>query len=126
MLAPDVYEAVMSALRVFNPALADIAKQTQHDVFPVANLNLRDWPDITFLLADKDNNPVPLSCSPTTYWQFDAPEAGQAIFQILNSNGVQSILGLPLLNNYYTVFDRENDPYGRVRFAKISSPGILV
>jgi Eukaryotic aspartyl protease len=126
MLAPDVYEAVMSSLRDFNPALADIATEAQQDVIPAANLNPGDWPDITFMLADKDDNPVPLSCSPRTYWQFDAPEAGQAIFQILNSNGVQSILGLPLLNNYYTVFDREDDPYGRVRFAKISRPGILV
>lgn len=126
MLAPDVYDAVMSSLRAFNPALANIATQAQQNVIPVANLNLGDWPDITFLLADKNNNPVPLSCSPATYWQFDAPQAGQAIFQMLNSNGVQSILGLPLLNNYYTVFDRENDPYGIVRFAKISPPGILV
>jgi hypothetical protein len=32
----------------------------------------------------------------------------------------QSILGLPLMNNYYTVFDRSLDAYGTVRFAAIS------
>jgi hypothetical protein len=31
----------------------------------------------------------------------------------------QSILGLPLMNNYYTVFDRSLDPGGVIRFAAI-------
>jgi len=31
----------------------------------------------------------------------------------------QSILGLPLLNNYYTVFDRSAHSHGVVRFAPI-------
>ena len=29
----------------------------------------------------------------------------------------QSILGLPLMNNYYTVFDRSQDAYGIILFA---------
>ena len=60
-----------------------------------------------------------LSCSPQTYWQTDAGTPGQAIFQISNSQMPQSILGLPLMNNYYTVFDRTQDPYGAIGFAPI-------
>ena len=42
-------------------------------------------------------------------------------FQINNGGTLpQSILGLPLFNNYYTVFDRTQDPYGAVRFAPIA------
>ena len=32
-----------------------------------------------------------------------------------------SILGLPLFNNYYTVFDRTQNPYGAIRFAPIAN-----
>jgi hypothetical protein len=35
----------------------------------------------------------------------------------------QSILGLPLMNNYYTLFDRSVDPSGVIRFATIK-PGV--
>ena len=126
MLAPDVYDAIMSSLRNISQAMYDTAQEAQEHAVDAARVERYNWPDITFLLADKNNQPVPLTCPATSYWQRDTPKAGQAIFQIFNSNGVQSILGLPLLNNYYTVFDREDDPYGRVRFAKISPPGILV
>lgn len=42
----------------------------------------------------------------------------------LQNNMVQSILGLPLLNNYFTVFDRSVDNYGAVRFAPIAQPQV--
>lgn len=64
---------------------------------------------------------VTLTCAPSTYWQTDAPQPGLAMFQINNGGTFpQSILGLPLFNNYYTVFDRTQDPYGAVRFAPIA------
>ena len=122
VLAPDVYAAIMSSLQKVNPAFAEIAQEAQQHVIPTADLTLGEWPDITFILADKNNGPVPLTCAPSSYWQLDTPQAGQATFQISNSNGVQSILGLPLLNNYYTVFDRQQNPYGAVRFAEIVPP----
>jgi len=34
-----------------------------------------------------------------------------------NGSMPQSILGLPLMNNYYTVFDRSQDAYGIILFA---------
>jgi hypothetical protein len=33
-----------------------------------------------------------------------------------------SILGLPLFNNYYTVFDRTQNLYGTINFAPIATP----
>ncbi len=123
VLAPDVYTAIMSSLHDVNPALTDTVKEAQQHVIPANSLNLDDWPDITFILAGKDGGPpVPLTCAASNYWQLDTPGAGQATFQISNSNGAQSILGLPLLNSYYTVFDRQSNPYGVVRFAKIAPP----
>jgi hypothetical protein len=67
---------------------------------------------------------VTLTVSPETYWQVDFPAAGQATFKIrgpLAAAG-QSNLGLPLLNNYYTIFDRSDGAQGVVRFAPIKAP----
>jgi hypothetical protein len=122
-LASDVYQAILLSLQQVNPAFTQIVQQAQqqHSV-PAADLNLAQWPDITFILAGTNGGQALLTCTPSSYWQLDSPEAGQATFKINNSNGVQSILGLPLLNNYYTVFDRTQNPYGVVRFANIVPP----
>jgi aspartyl protease len=122
-LASDVYQAVLSSLQQVNPAFILTVQQAQkqHSV-PADDLNLAQWPDITFTLAGTNNGKVALTCAPSTYWQVDSLAAGQATFQIKNSNGMQSILGLPLLNNYFTVFDRTQNPYGVVRFANIVPP----
>ena len=58
-----------------------------------------------------------LTVTAADYWQFDSFRAGNATFAIDNGGGVQSILGLPLFNPYYVVFDRANKPNGRIRFA---------
>ena len=122
-LASDVYQAVLSSLQQANPAFTQILQQAQHlQPVPTDDLNLAQWPDITFILAGANGGQVALTCAPSSYWQLDSFQAGQATFQILNSNGVQSILGLPLLNNYFTVFDRTQNPYGVVRFATIVPP----
>jgi hypothetical protein len=122
VLASDVYSAIISSLTELNAGFAQAVQQsTQAQQIPASNLNLADWPDITFVLEGENGQPTSLTCAPSTYWQVDAPAAGQAMFQIYNSGGVQSILGLPLLNNYYTVFDRTQDPYGAIRFAPIAT-----
>lgn len=125
-LAGDVYQAILSGLTQLNPsfrqAIAEYssAASRQQGVATSA-LNLGQWPNIYFTLSGENGEDVKLTCSPQTYWQVDFPRAGQAAFQI---NGPldpanQSILGLPLLNNYYTVFDRSLDSKGIVRFAPI-------
>ena len=123
LLAPDVYAAIISSLNEVNPEFAQMAQQAAKErVVPTSSLHLDKWPDITFIMKGKNGGQEFLTCTPLTYWQIDAPEAGQATLQIYNSTGVQSVLGLPLLNNYFTVFDRTQDPYGVVRFAPIAAP----
>ena len=51
---------------------------------------------------------------------------GQAYFQIIvplqGDDENWSVLGLPLLNNYYTIFDRSLSTNGVIRFAPIKPP----
>jgi hypothetical protein len=122
-LASDVYQAIFSSLQQVNPAFAQIVQQAgPQQPIPADDLNLAQWPDIMFILNDVNGGKATLTCTASNYWQLDSPEAGQAMFQIENSHGVQSVLGLPLLKNYYTVFDRTQNPYGMVRFAKNVPP----
>jgi hypothetical protein len=91
---------------------------------PTSSLNLAQWPNIYFTLEGENGQNVELACTPQTYWQTDFPEAGRAVFQISGPLDAanQSILGLPLLNNYYTVFDRTQGVNGVIKFAKIKPP----
>ncbi len=83
-------------------------------------VTVEEWPDLILQFADHDQQPVTLRCRPETYWQDHAPEHGQISFKLLSQiQGWpdQSIIGLPLLNNYYVLFDRELDQTGAVCFA---------
>jgi hypothetical protein len=125
-LAQDVFQAILQGLQQRNPAFVqaiETAANTRGGV-PVASLNLAQWPNIYFTLEGESGQDVELACTPQTYWQEDFPAAGQAVFQISGplDHANQSILGLPLMNNYYTVFDRTQDVNGVIRFAKINSP----
>jgi hypothetical protein len=123
VLAPDAYQAVISGLRSLGTDFAALVDgATAHGAVPQSGLTLSDWPDIGFVLQGADGNDVTLTCAPATYWQTDAPKAGSAMFQINNGgNFPVSILGLPLFNNYYTVFDRTQNPYGTINFAPIAT-----
>ena len=124
VLAPDVYQAVISGLGNLSADFATLVSEaTSKGAIPQSSLNLSNWPDISFVMQGADGNDATLTCAPTTYWQTDAPQAGYATFQINNGgNFPMSILGLPLFNNYYTVFDRTQNPYGIINFAPIATP----
>ena len=125
VLVDDVFSAIMDSLKNINPQLAQIADEAgQSDTgIPAGQVNLADWPAITFVLAGEQGEDIPLTCAPETYWQTDAPSKGSAVFQIFPAGQLpQSILGLPLMNNYYTVFDRSVDTSGVIRFAAIQPP----
>jgi hypothetical protein len=122
LLASDVYAAIFSSLGKINPGFTSTIQEAQNNAIAVAELNIGDWPDIKFILTGPGGGQATVTCTPSSYWQVDAPQAGRATFKIINSNGSQSILGLPLLNNYYTVFDRTQHPYGTIRFAAIIPP----
>jgi hypothetical protein len=86
-----------------------------------SSLNLADWPPITFVMQGSAGD-VKLTVAPQDYWQTDAPEKGYASAVIFSDNGQlkgQSILGLPLLNGYFTIFDRSVDQgLGVIQFAQ--------
>lgn len=123
-LAKDVYDAIISGLSAENAAFAQLMANgvPAKGGIPMSELDLSKWPDIYFILTGINGGTVKLSCSPSTYWQVNFPQAGKAVFQISGPVGQanQSILGLPLMNNYYTIFDRSTDKNGIVRFAPIN------
>ncbi len=78
----------------------------------MSKLDLAAWPTITFVLEGALGKDVSLEVAPNTYWQTDAPKQGRATAVMYGDSGQgggQSILGLPLMNNYFTVFDRSVD-----------------
>lgn len=126
-LAQDVYQAILQGLQQKNPAFAQAIKagaNVGQGGVSAASLNLAQWPNIYFTLEGQNGQDVELACTPQTYWQIDFPAAGRAVFQISGplDQANQSILGLPLLNNYYSVFDRTQDINGVIKFAKIKPP----
>jgi len=90
---------------------------------PMTGLHLASWPNLTFVLEGDTGADVHLTVTPDTYWQANAPERGHAIAPLFGDQGQlrgQSILGLPLLNNYFTIFDRSVDRgVGAIKFAAI-------
>jgi len=85
-------------------------------------INLSQWPDLKFTLQGASGSPATLTVPPGDYWQFDASRKGIALANVFGDGGElggMSILGLPLLNAYYTVFDRTlGGGRGVISFAK--------
>ena len=126
-LAKDVYLAILQGLQQSNPAFLqaiETANKHQTTGIPTGSLNLDQWPNIYFTFEGENGQGVELACTPQTYWQTDFPSAGHAVFQISGplDRANRSIFGLPLMNNYYTVFDRTQNVNGVILFAKIKPP----
>jgi hypothetical protein len=74
---------------------------------------------LTFVLQG-DPGDVKLLVKPENYWQMDAGQAGVVQSGLWLGSGAQSILGLPLMNGYFTIFDcSANHGLGVVKFAAI-------
>jgi hypothetical protein len=99
----------------------DLTQAMRAGYMNMSSLKLTDWPSITFVLQGSSGD-VKLAVSPENYWQTDAPEKGYASAAIFSDNGQlngQSILGLPLMNGYLTIFDRSVDKgLGVIKFAQ--------
>ena len=121
VLAPDVFATVLDGLKTVNSQFPRLLQSTEP--VPMAQINLAAWPDIVFVLEGQTGD-VALQVTPGTYWQLDSPSpnvASPVVSGLSAQNPNQSILGLPLLNNYYTVFDRSAGN-GLIRFATIKAP----
>ena len=83
------------------------------------DLNLGSWPTLTFVMQG-DAGDVSLQVPPSNYWQVDTEQAGAALAAITSGEDGLVILGLPLMNGYFTVFDGEADGgKGVVAFAAL-------
>jgi hypothetical protein len=121
VLAADVFAAILDGLQAVNPTFAQLLQSTQP--VPVSQLTLAAWPDIVLVLEGQAGD-VALTITPQTYWQVDSPSpnvASPVVSGMSTQDPNQSILGLPLMNNYYTVFDRSTGN-GIIRFAPIKLP----
>jgi hypothetical protein len=128
-LAYDVFQSVIANLESLNPTFGSLIRldASTNDGVPMEHVHLSKWPDIHFFLTGADGKPVRLTCTPSTYWQTNYPTPGYATFQIEQettaSQASQSLLGLPLFNNYYAVFDRSGGKgKGVIGFAAIVRP----
>jgi Eukaryotic aspartyl protease len=124
VLAQSVYNAVLTAFGKINPDLAAALTRFSIQSGQLADqsqIDLGVWPDLLLTLQGADGSPVVLAVTPSNYWQFDVTQKGLAIVNIYSeagSLGGQSILGLPLFNSYYVVFDRTAaSGHGVIRFA---------
>jgi hypothetical protein len=114
--APDMLQALMSKFSA--PQQALLNRSLAGGAVSVADLNLATWPDIVFILQGDAGADVRLTVKASDYWQVNAPQAGQATAAISAGIAGMNILGLPLMNGYFTVFDRSADGGGGViRFA---------
>jgi Eukaryotic aspartyl protease len=120
-LATDVWKSVLAGFEAIDPGFVTLIQQAAATGIGNASIQLAKWPDVDLLLSGSNGEDVRLRVAPQTYWQFDAISPGQAVFAMQNGSLPQSILGLPLMNNYYTVFDRSQDAYGIIRFAAIKT-----
>jgi hypothetical protein len=115
---------MIGAFRALNPAFASALIDCSIQGNRGANqsqIHLAAWPDLKLTLQGTHGSPVFLKISPQNYWQFDAIEKGLAVANLCGDGGAlagQSILGLPLLNGYFTVFDRTAaNGHGVINFA---------
>jgi hypothetical protein len=85
-------------------------------------INLANWPNLNLTFEGANGSPVTLTITPGNYWQFDAIQQGMAIANMYGDGGQmggQSILGLPLFNGYFVVFDRTAlNGHGVINFAQ--------
>ena len=112
-------QLLKALLSKFSTAQHALLTQSIADNKPVsvASLDLSTWPTLTFVMQG-DAGDVKLEVVPSDYWQVNAPEVGAAMAAITPGEAGLAILGLPLMNGYFTIFDGEADNgRGVVKFA---------
>ena len=115
-LSPQILKALISR---FTPAQQAQLNQSinEQQLISVADLNLASWPTLTFILQG-DTADVSLKVAPGDYWQVNTQRVGAAMSAITKGDPGLVILGLPLMNGYFTIFDGEADNgRGVIKFA---------
>ena len=92
---------------------------------PLPPENYKDFkklPNITFTLEGLSGS-VELEMTPETYFQPNSGKCGHTANLLKNTTQGPNILGLPLMNNYFSVFDRAaNNGQGVIKFSPIKYP----
>jgi hypothetical protein len=115
-LPQSLLKAIFSKFGASQQQLLNTSVFAQH-IVPTSSLQLAEWPDITFVLQG-DSGDVALLVAARDYWQVDVGKAGAAMAAFTQGDPALSILGLPLMNGYFTIFDGEADGgRGVIRFA---------
>lgn len=87
------------------------------------DLDLSEWPDIHFyFIGEHENDITRVSCTPDNYWQLNAIEPDRAWFMVMQEVANipnKSIFGLPLISDYFCIFDRQHDENGVIKVGKI-------
>ncbi len=123
------FNYVIDCFEKINPEFKEILEpflsfEGVEEGIPLEKLKLDLWPDIEFIFeasVDMDEKEVSLICKADDYWQVNAPKHGEASFKILSQLPGwpdQSILGLPLLSDYYVIFARFENEFGDIKFAQ--------
>jgi hypothetical protein len=117
-ISPQTLQAMISKFSSQQQALLN---QSVMDgkLVSTADLKLGSWPALTFVMQS-DAGDVSLQVAPSDYWQVDTEQVGAALAAITPGEDGLVILGLPLMNGYFTVFDGEADNgRGVVAFAAL-------
>ena len=126
VLPHTLYSVLIAQLSSLNPEFSSMLEpflniEQQYIGIDSDKLNLADWPNIEFIFEGESGEAITLTCKPENYWQVNTPELGKACFKLLGQLPNwpnQTIVGLPLLTNYFVVFDRSAKVSGVVKFAK--------
>ena len=117
-ISPQTLQAMISK---FSSQQQELLNQSVMDgkLVSTAHLDLGSWPILTFVMQG-DAGDVSLQVPPSNYWQVDTEQVGAAMAAITPGEDGLVILGLPLMNGYFTVFDGEADGgKGVVAFATL-------
>jgi len=115
-ISPQMLRAIISR---FTPAQQALLNQAVFggQLVSASELNLAQWPTLTFVLQGEAGD-VRLDVPPSDYWQVNTQDVGMAAAAITPGQPGMAILGLPLMNAYFTIFDGEADGgRGVVKFA---------
>lgn len=130
VLESSVFNYIIDCFEKTNPEFKTILEpflsfEGVEEGVPLEKLNLAEWPELEFVFeasVDSKSDEVSWICRADDYWQVNAPEHGQASFKILSQLPGwpdQSIIGLPLLTDYYVVFARFENEFGDIKFAPV-------
>jgi hypothetical protein len=118
-----LHKKVIQQFHAINPKYTKaIYDSNEYEDFELSPAAISKWPNI-YITMEGSKGDVELCVRPETYWQANTTKNGVAFFTITSGADDQTILGLPFMNNFYTIFDRSaNDGTGTIKFAKPKQP----